>query len=111
MAKWICIKFKVFSNLTAETHTYHIIQTGVDMPSYLNVEFTSHENASASIVIMDKGLNSNAGHADDVAHVKEVAEHASFNGKKGQSYLHVHHDAGKAKAILAIGSGDGVSNA
>jgi len=79
------------------------------MPSYLNVEFTSHENASASIVIMDKGLNATAGHSDDVAHVKEVAEHASFNGKKGQSYLHVHHDADKVKAILAIGSGDGMT--
>ena len=51
------------------------------MPSYLNVEFTSHENASASIVIMDKGLNVTAGHSDDVAHVKEVAEPASVNGK------------------------------
>ena len=80
------------------------------MTAHLAVEMTPLSDASVSVIVMDKELQCQCGNNAHAQIITSVAQAASFEGKKGQTMMHIVSDEQGTTSILAIGTGDGISS-
>ena len=78
------------------------------MSAHLSITFSPLSDVATQIILVDSAQNTLSGAAEHGALIAQIAKMASFEGKVGQSYLHI--DAASGASLLALGVGDDISN-
>ena len=74
------------------------------MSAHLSIEFSSVHDDAVQLVLADTSLNALSGEAQEAALIAKVSKGASFEGKSGQSHLHVADGDGTAILLVGVGS-------
>ena len=78
------------------------------MSAHLSITFSPLSDVTTQIILVDSTQNILSGAAEHGALIAQIAKMASFEGKVGQSYLHL--DAASGAGFLAVGVGNDISN-